>query len=223
MDAQSVFEAPKTVTICNPALLCDVSAKITAPEVAQLAPSAILGSRILPKHLIDPAACRIDGQVIASGYRPSVQVVFLLLLHGHRILRGLQMKSLGRVWRSHKLQNLPRLDPPIAFIRKQLLQQGVYPLPFALRLQTGFGVITSGPEVEHFDVVTIKGKCAILLPNMLRQVIEVLRQVHLAMRISLKFLESNGLVPDDRQFLAVPPTGNLRKVPPFRVPTRMPA
>src|SRR6267378_2453118 len=189
MDAQSVFKTPQTVTICNPALLCDVSAKIAAPEIAQLAPEAILGSRVLPKHLVDPATCRVDGQIIASGYRPSVQVVFLLLLHRHRILRGLQMKSLGCIWRSHECQNLPRLDPPIAFIRKQLLQQDVYPLPFVLRLQTGFGLITSGPEVEHFDVVTVKGKCAILLPNMLSQVVEILRQVHLAMCIPLKFLE----------------------------------
>src|SRR6267378_4691214 len=118
MDAQSVFKTPQTVTICNPALLCDVSAKIAAPEVTQLAPEVILGSRALPKHLVDPAACRIDGQVIASGYSPSVQVVFLLLLHGHRILRGLQMKSLGCVWRSHECQNLARLDPSIAFVRE---------------------------------------------------------------------------------------------------------
>src|ERR1700674_1350643 len=196
MDAKSVFEAPQTLTICNPALLRDVSAKITAPEVAQLAPGAILGSRALPKHLVYPAACGIDGQIIASGHRPSVQVVFLLFLHRHRILRGLQMKSVGRVWRSHERQNLPRFDPPIAVVREQLLQQGVYPLPFALRLQTRFGLKTSGPEVEHFDVVTVKGKCAILLPNMLGQVVEILRQVYLAVRIALKFLESNRLVPD---------------------------
>src|SRR6202795_3573393 len=191
MDAQSVFKTPQTVTICNPALLGDVSAKIAAPEVAQLAPEAILGSRVLPKHLVDPAACRIDGQIIASGYRPSVQVVFLLFLHGHRILRGLQMKSVGRVLRSHERQNLPRFDPPIAFVCEQLLQQGVYPLPFALRLQAGFGLIASGPEVEHFDIVTVKGKRAILLPNMLSQIVEILRQVYLAVRIALKFLESN--------------------------------
>src|SRR4029077_10054701 len=102
MDAQSIFKTPQTVTIRNPALFRDVRAKITAPEVAQLAPEAIFGSRVLPQHLVDPAACRIDGQIIASGYRPSVQIVFLLFLHGHRILRGLQMKSLTRIWRPHE-------------------------------------------------------------------------------------------------------------------------
>src|ERR1700692_3068812 len=101
------------------------------------------------------------------------------------------MKWVRRVWRSHERQNLPRFDPPIAFVSEQLLQQGVYPLPLALRLQTWFGLITSRPEVKHFAIITVEGKCALLLPNMLSQVNEIFRQVHLAMRIPLKFLESD--------------------------------
>src|SRR3990172_6615684 len=56
---------------------------------------------------------------------------------------------------------------------------------------------------------------------MLAQIRKIFVQFHIGMSIALKFLESNGVIPNQRNLYPMLPAGYLGKVAPFWIPIRM--
>src|SRR5688572_22795213 len=106
-------------------------------------------------------------------------------------------------------------------ISLQSFKKRCNPIPLSDFVEDRLGVISTGSKVENLNIISIERECTRCLREMLRQILEIFVEFYFLVAIALKFLESDRLVPNDRNFFSMLTARQLWQIAPLRPPFGM--
>src|SRR5262249_32298380 len=143
---------------------------------------------------VDALARGVDRDVVAAGDRPAREIVFPLLLDRYRARGRLEPhayggQSLGAIKRGRGRRQAHTLDAP------ELRERPGNALPFGLAGERFLRAVASGTEVEDLRVARVDAQRPLLGALMRADEIEIIVELDVAVRVTLKLLERDRIGP----------------------------
>ena len=119
--------------------------KIAGPQIAEFFPGGAISIRT-GQSFIDPLAGSIDSDVVASGYGPTGQIVFALLLDGDRAGGAFEPQRLATEFRA--FQDIGWPYELVSGLSSDACDGRIELLPLAFTTELLIRTIAAGTEIE---------------------------------------------------------------------------